>query len=189
MYRNRRIFAFEVPVWEELIACFSLIRDGNQRKRCAQHESSLPRKRVYRGVSRFPESWESKIWSWVRRDYEPRMTVLARTRRNLHDRSMCLPSRYLITLKGLAGDSGDTQTDTQKGDLISFLLYFQNKKIRLKKFLNCCKSETLLCVISRPCSSLCLSVCLDHQRISLNLSLYSLYRKLLSKFSFRSDAV
>jgi hypothetical protein len=30
------------------------------------------------GVARLLESWDSKIWSWVRRDSEPRITVLAR---------------------------------------------------------------------------------------------------------------
>jgi hypothetical protein len=37
-------------------------------------------------VARLLESWDSKICSWVPRDPEPRMTVLARIISNLTDR-------------------------------------------------------------------------------------------------------
>jgi hypothetical protein len=39
-------------------------------------------------VSRLPQSRDIKIWSWVLRDSEPRMTVLARTSANLPDRPL-----------------------------------------------------------------------------------------------------
>jgi hypothetical protein len=40
-------------------------------------------------VKRSGESRGSKIWYWVPRDSEPRMTVLARTSRSILDRSTC----------------------------------------------------------------------------------------------------
>jgi hypothetical protein len=42
-------------------------------------------------VARLLESWERKIWSWVPRDSEPRMTVLERAAAIYpNDRSVCL---------------------------------------------------------------------------------------------------
>jgi hypothetical protein len=45
-----------------------------------------------------PKSWESKIWSWVPRDSELRVNVLARTDSNLLDLSVSIgqPLRILI---------------------------------------------------------------------------------------------
>jgi hypothetical protein len=44
--------------------------------------------RVSWTVARLPESWDSKIWSGVPHNSEPRITVLARTKSNLPDSTL-----------------------------------------------------------------------------------------------------
>jgi hypothetical protein len=57
--------------------CFSLMAD--------LHLVQAIKSKVRCEVALLPELWESKIWSWVLWDPEPRMTVLARDSSNLPD--------------------------------------------------------------------------------------------------------
>jgi hypothetical protein len=92
---------------EELLDASFSLRSLYQRSICASvYPSSVARQRFgkhvaaamknYWVVARLPGLWESKLWSWVPRDSEPRITVLVRTSSNLPDRTKnCWRCRFL----------------------------------------------------------------------------------------------
>jgi hypothetical protein len=79
-------------------------------------------------IRRLPEPWESKIWSWVPRDSEPRMTVLARPSSNFPDRHI----RFIWASCYFSSRHGVRHTPSVRSVLCSNQLQSSSSIFRIK---------------------------------------------------------
>jgi hypothetical protein len=70
---------------------------AQQHRNCCRHHNNARVSTTWRVVW-LPESWDSKIWSWIQQDSESRMTVQARAISTLSDwkcQGVCMTPRVV----------------------------------------------------------------------------------------------